>query len=128
MQNETTIRPPIMATINVMAKLSNGCGGVGPVRSQRRRIVSEPADSLVSQVLFIEIVTQYDINNIMITRFYSICDINKWKILFFHLLYILNCRQNSLSPVLYISTYVDFKHVNEYTVNESTECKYTKNV
>ena len=48
MQNETKIRPPIMATINVMAKLSNGCGGVGPVRSQRRRIVSEPADSLVS--------------------------------------------------------------------------------
>ena len=56
-QNETKIRPPIMATINVMAKLSNGCGGVGPVRSQRRRIVSEPADSLVSQVIFIEIDT-----------------------------------------------------------------------
>ena len=55
MQNETKTRPSIMATINVMAKLSNGCGGVGPVRSQRRRIVSEPADSLVSQVIFMEI-------------------------------------------------------------------------
>jgi len=69
-QNETKIRPPIMATINVMAKLSNGCGGVGPVRSQRRRIVSEPADSLVSQVIFIEIDTHLGHSYYKKTRFY----------------------------------------------------------
>ena len=37
-----------METVNVMAKISNGSGGVGSVRSQRRRLVSEPSDSLVS--------------------------------------------------------------------------------
>ena len=37
-----------MESVNVMAKISHGCGSVGSIRSQRRRIVSEPTDSLVS--------------------------------------------------------------------------------
>ena len=36
-----------MESVNVMAKISHGGGGVGSIKSHRRRIVSEPTDSLV---------------------------------------------------------------------------------
>ena len=40
-----------MESVNLMAKVSHvgGGGGVGTIKSHRRRIVSEPTESLVSQ-------------------------------------------------------------------------------
>ena len=53
-----------METVNVMAKISNGSGGVGSVRSQRRRLVSEPSESLVSFRLHdINLLSIYQMNS-----------------------------------------------------------------
>ena len=41
-----------MESVNVMAKISHGGGGVGSIKSHRRRIVSEPTDSLVGLFYF----------------------------------------------------------------------------